>query len=245
MHQLRAGRNFTDFKDAQPGDFMKIWWNDYIGSKERGHSVIYLGGGKNDDVGPDQIKFWSSNIPDGYGTKTIPITNAKRVLFTRLDAPQAFANAAALPRHDAFLASMLKRTVTQREMFEELGMVAASVEAVVVPQPVPVEDTPPAPTGAAIVARAVPISEKIKPSTARQIIFQASPYAKADNVTQIKLLRQIQSALAEKGFYKGKPDGATGPATHEALLAFQTSIKEQPTGLLDETTLLALGVQLP
>src|SRR6266705_2561415 len=43
FHELGLGRNFTDFAQARPGDFMKIFWNKNVGQKERGHSVIFLG----------------------------------------------------------------------------------------------------------------------------------------------------------------------------------------------------------
>ncbi len=44
--ELQLGRNFCEFSEARPGDFMKIFWTDEIGKKERGHSVIYLGSKK-------------------------------------------------------------------------------------------------------------------------------------------------------------------------------------------------------
>src|SRR6478672_11286746 len=43
FHELGLGRNFTDFSQARPGDFMKIFWSDEIGKLERGHSVVFLG----------------------------------------------------------------------------------------------------------------------------------------------------------------------------------------------------------
>ncbi len=33
FHELKLGRNFTDFADARPGDFMKIFWTDAVGKK--------------------------------------------------------------------------------------------------------------------------------------------------------------------------------------------------------------------
>src|SRR6266581_6162352 len=43
FHELGLGRNFTDFTQAQPGDFMKIFWNKNVARRESGHSVIFLG----------------------------------------------------------------------------------------------------------------------------------------------------------------------------------------------------------
>src|SRR6267142_6574285 len=41
FYELGLGRNFTDFAQAQPGDFMKIFWNNNVGRSESGHSVIF------------------------------------------------------------------------------------------------------------------------------------------------------------------------------------------------------------
>jgi hypothetical protein len=41
--ELKCGKNFTSYDHALPGDFMKIWWTEEIGGKERGHLVVYLG----------------------------------------------------------------------------------------------------------------------------------------------------------------------------------------------------------
>ena len=43
FYEMRLGRNFSDFSQAQPGDFMKIFWSNAVGRKEHGHSVIFLG----------------------------------------------------------------------------------------------------------------------------------------------------------------------------------------------------------
>jgi hypothetical protein len=249
LYHLGAGPSFTQIEDAQPGDFLKIWWNQHIGSKERGHSVIYLGGGRNDEIGPDHIKFWSSNIPDGYGTKIIPLADAKRLLFTRLENPQAFANISRLKSQDDFLASMLTRSVTEGEMFLQLGISAPAAPITepdvikAVPLGSPTEHT----------RRSTQAEEISEPSVAspgnegslmtRQEMFAVSSYASSGNLTQIAILREIQARLNDLGFYKGLPDGDTGPATHKALTAFQTSIKQKPTGLLDEDTLHALGIK--
>ena len=77
--ELNCGENFTSYEKALPGDFMKIWWTEEIGSKESGHSVVFLGNEKKDGV--DMVRFWSSNIPDGYGEQLIKRSKVKRVLF--------------------------------------------------------------------------------------------------------------------------------------------------------------------
>src|SRR6058998_526231 len=70
FYELRLGRNFTDFNQAQPGDFMKIFWNKNVGRRESGHSVIFLGTVNRLDG--EHVRFWSSNIPGGYGEKEVP-----------------------------------------------------------------------------------------------------------------------------------------------------------------------------
>src|SRR6184192_3789684 len=60
FHELGLGRNFTYFSQAQPGDFMKIFWNMNVGKSESGHSVIFLGTTNHSDG--EYVRFWSSNI---------------------------------------------------------------------------------------------------------------------------------------------------------------------------------------
>lgn len=107
FHELGAGRSFTDWSAARPGDFLKIFWRDAVGARERGHLVVYLGRETRD--GQEFVRFWSSNKPDGYGEKSVPRSRIARALFTRLDRPQAFAAAATLPARDAYLAGLLER----------------------------------------------------------------------------------------------------------------------------------------
>jgi hypothetical protein len=120
LHDLKAGTNFSNFDRALPGDFMKIWWSMEIGAKESGHSVIYLG--RTVENGEEMVRFWSSNIPDGFGEKNIPRTKVKRVLFTRLTRPENLAITARLPKQDPFLASMLKRSFLWEEVVKECAV---------------------------------------------------------------------------------------------------------------------------
>ncbi|MEP7016334.1 MAG: hypothetical protein ABI925_12905, partial [Verrucomicrobiota bacterium] len=65
FHELGLGRNFSDFAQAKPGDFMKIFWNKNVGRRESGHSVVFLG--MENRGGEEQVRYWSSNVPAGYG----------------------------------------------------------------------------------------------------------------------------------------------------------------------------------
>ncbi|GHC55090.1 hypothetical protein GCM10007100_22000 [Roseibacillus persicicus] len=107
---LGCGVNFTSWESARPGDFLKIWWTNEIGGKERGHHVVYLG---HDQL---TVRFWSSNQPGGFGEKSVPRADCKRVLFTRITSPQAIARATQLPASDPWLERMLKEDFTWQEV---------------------------------------------------------------------------------------------------------------------------------
>lgn len=107
---LSCGINFTAWKKAQPGDFLKIWWTDQIGGKERGHHVVYLSHNE------DSVTFWSSNQPGGYGEKTVPLSKCKRVLFTRITSPKKISNVTKLPPNDPWLERMLRDDFTWAEI---------------------------------------------------------------------------------------------------------------------------------
>ena len=117
--ELKMGRNFSDLDQALPGDFLKIWWNDNIGRQEKGHSVIYIS--RSGPAMEESITFWSANTPLGYGYKTVPKSRIKRALFSRLERPEAIAQAVTLPRSDAYL-RMARRPGTEKEMFEKVGI---------------------------------------------------------------------------------------------------------------------------
>lgn len=104
------GRNFTDWSEARPGDFLKVWWNDEIGMRERGHSVVFLGaeGG--------EVLFWSSNKPGGYGRRSVPRSQVKWAVFSRFEHADALAHLPSLPKTDTYLASMLTRPSSRAEV---------------------------------------------------------------------------------------------------------------------------------
>ena len=116
FHELGLGPNFTDLSAARPGDFLKIFWNDGIGATEHGHSVIFL----SRDPKADTLTFWSSNIPNGYGERTVPLRRIRRMLFSRLDRPEAIDN--PLPRTDSYLKSLQSRSSTPDEMARLCGI---------------------------------------------------------------------------------------------------------------------------
>jgi hypothetical protein len=105
FHELDLGQNFDSFAEAEPGDFMKIFWSPEVGRAEHGHSVIYLG--TETKLGLDYVRFWSSNIPTGYGEKSVPRSKVVHAIFSRLDAPENLARGLAAPAVDKYLASLL------------------------------------------------------------------------------------------------------------------------------------------
>ncbi len=120
FRELDLGKNFTDWNQARAGDFMKIFWNNEIGVKERGHSVVFLG--TETEGGVEYVRFWSSNKPRGYGEKRVTRRSVSYAIFSRLETPGNLARAAGLPGRDAFLANMLTARFSQAEVREKCGM---------------------------------------------------------------------------------------------------------------------------
>ena len=120
FHELRIGHNFTSFDEAKPGDFMKIFWTDAVGSREHGHSVIYLGRGTTNGV--ETIRFWSSNKPGGYGEKSVPRSRISFAIFSRLDAPSNITGSMVLPRKNGYLAGLVTRESSISEALDQSGI---------------------------------------------------------------------------------------------------------------------------
>lgn len=106
FHESGLGRNFTDWKQARPGDFMKIFWTPAVGKLERGHLVVFLGVDNSPDG--ERVRFWSSNKPLGYGEKSVARKSVARAIFSRLENPQAASHLDKLPALDAYLAGLLE-----------------------------------------------------------------------------------------------------------------------------------------
>jgi hypothetical protein len=120
FYELGLGKNFTELNQARSGDFLKIFWNEGIGASEHGHSVIYLG--RESIQGVDCVSFWSSNIPGGLGKKSVPLRRIHRMLFSRLEHPEAILRASLLPPTDRYLASLEYRSSSSAEMERLCGL---------------------------------------------------------------------------------------------------------------------------
>ena len=120
FYELGLGRNFDDFGEARPGDFMKIFWSPEVGREEHGHSVIYLGTEKK--AGLDYVRFWSSNIPFGYGERSVPRTKIVHAIFSRLYAPANLARIEETPAVDRYLAGLERVRSNYAEAKAKCGM---------------------------------------------------------------------------------------------------------------------------
>jgi len=118
--ELGLGPNLIDFSTARPGDFMKIFWTSEVGSSEHGHSVVFLGTEMRD--GEQYIRFWSSNIPAGYGEKSVPRGKIAQAIFSRLETPANLARIKSAPEVDPYLASLVTKRSSFAEAREKCGL---------------------------------------------------------------------------------------------------------------------------
>ena len=88
-----------------------------------------------------------------------------------------------------------------------------------------------------VVAPPVPLDPNPAGEGAFVNIFAGTPYATAPREVQELTVRKAQAILARQGFYREAIDGDAGPATEEALLAYQRQQRLTLTGRLDLPTL--------
>ena len=96
---------------------------------------------------------------------------------------------------------------------------------------------PPQPGERSIVRPPVPLEP---PGADFPVLFAGTPYANAPVPVQRQTLQRAQAALADRGFYRDVVDGLPGPATEEAVLAYQRAQRMTLTGRLDLDTLSQL-----
>jgi hypothetical protein len=120
FHELGLGRNFDGFEKAKPGDFMKIFWSRQVGRNEHGHSTIFLGMENRPDG--QYVRYWSSNIPSGYGEKSVPRSKIAYALFSRLETPANLARINSAPLVDTYLASLLRSRSSISEAGAKCGL---------------------------------------------------------------------------------------------------------------------------
>ena len=241
FYEASLGTNFVGLDHAEPGDFLKLWWNEYVGKRERGHSVIFLGREKTPEGEPG-IRIWSSNEPEGMSAKVVPLTKIKRALVSRLDHPENLAALAKLAPKDGFLANMLEKDCSEEEYLKVIGLAGAAApsapengaEKIVVSldnvpdAPVPAGDTPPAAPPAA--------------ADAETAFMAGTRYAAYSHSSKGGIIQLMQMRLRYDGLYMGAVDGKAGAATTASLRAWQTAAGLKVTGVLDAPTLLKLGL---
>lgn len=99
---------------------MKIFWSPEVGRAEHGHSVIFLGTEKK--LGLDYVRFWSSNIPFGYGERSVPRAKIIHAIFSRLYEPSNLERIATTPSVDRYLASLERVRSSYPEAREKCGL---------------------------------------------------------------------------------------------------------------------------
>jgi hypothetical protein len=120
FHELGLGQNFDNFDQAKPGDFMKIFWSRQVGRNEHGHSTIFLGVENRPDG--QYVRYWSSNIPSGYGEKSVPRSKIAYAIFSRLQIPANLARIDSAPYVDTYLASLLRTRSSLAEASTKCGL---------------------------------------------------------------------------------------------------------------------------
>ena len=120
FHELQLGQNFDNFDQAKPGDFMKIFWSRQVGKNEHGHSTIFLGTENRPDG--QYVRYWSSNIPAGYGEKSVPRSKIAYAIFSRLETPANLAQINNAPLVDTYLASLLRTRSSIAEAGTKCGL---------------------------------------------------------------------------------------------------------------------------
>lgn len=120
FHELRLGRNFDNIDQARPGDFMKLFWSRQVGRNEHGHSTIFLGLENRPDG--QYVRYWSSNVPSGYGEKSVPRSKIAYAIFSRLETPGNLERITTAPVVDTYLASLLRSRSSISEAGAKCGL---------------------------------------------------------------------------------------------------------------------------
>jgi peptidoglycan hydrolase-like protein with peptidoglycan-binding domain len=79
-------------------------------------------------------------------------------------------------------------------------------------------------------------------STARHPAKKAPVVARRPQQPTPERLKEIQQALADKGYFKNEPDGTWGPASIDALKRFQHDQNLTEDGKIGSLSLIALGL---
>ncbi len=79
-------------------------------------------------------------------------------------------------------------------------------------------------------------------NSAEYYAYDAPIYVGKRAVPPDRIIADVQAALQAMGYYRGQVDGLLGPLTREALVGYQSRQGLTATAVIDEPTLLALGM---
>jgi hypothetical protein len=68
------------------------------------------------------VRYWSSNIPSGYGEKSVPRSKIAYAIFSRLQTPANLARISSAPYVDTYLASLLRTRSSILEANAKCGL---------------------------------------------------------------------------------------------------------------------------
>jgi hypothetical protein len=70
----------------------------------------------------EYVRFWSSNIPGGYGEKEVPRSKIAYAIFSRLETPANLTRIQEVPAVDDYLASLLRKKSNFAEARQKCGI---------------------------------------------------------------------------------------------------------------------------
>ncbi|HAK07678.1 MAG TPA: hypothetical protein DCO65_10525, partial [Spartobacteria bacterium] len=65
---------------------------------------------------------WSSNVPSGYGEKSVPRNKIAYAIFSRLQTPANLSRIATAPLVDSYLGSLLRKRSSFAEATQKCGL---------------------------------------------------------------------------------------------------------------------------
>jgi hypothetical protein len=68
------------------------------------------------------VRYWSSNIPSGFGEKSVPRSKIAYAIFSRLETPANLARINNAPMVDTYLASLLRTRSSISEAGSKCGL---------------------------------------------------------------------------------------------------------------------------
>src|SRR5207245_2569356 len=70
----------------------------------------------------EYVRFWSSNIPNGYGEKEVSRSKIANAIFSRLEAPANLTRIHDIPVVDVYLSSLLRKKSNFAEATKKCGI---------------------------------------------------------------------------------------------------------------------------